>query len=107
MRIALATVAGILLVPLALIFLFFMLNVTGLPLCSDFAPEADECLAATSAERAAGIATGWAATIGSFGAVALGIRWAAAGRGGLAFALTALAAPLLALATIVLIPVEF
>ena len=40
-------------------------------------------------------------------AVALGIRWAAGGSGGGWFALAAGVAPALAIATILLVPVEF
>ena len=107
MRFVVAAIAGVLLVPLAFLSFLFMLAVTGLPLCSEYAPTADECLAAGSVERAAGIATGWAATIGSALGLALGIRWAVTGRGGSWFALAAIGSPLLAIITIYLIPVEF
>ena len=107
MRIVIVAVVGVLLVSLAFVFLLFMVAVTGLPLCSEYAPEARECLAATSAERIAGIAAGWAVVAGSALALAIGIRWAITRRGGAPFAIAALAAPLLALATIFLIPVEF
>ena len=55
MRTALAVIAAIVLIALGLVFLFFMVNVTGLPLCSEFAPGADECIDGTSAGRVAGL----------------------------------------------------
>lgn len=105
---ALAIVAAALVLLIALIALYYMVNVTGLPLCDD--PGSlieDDCVEAGSAARAIGTIVGWVATVIAFSAFGLSIYYAFAGRAGRRMIVTVALTPPLAIATLVLLPVSF
>ena len=109
MRKALAIVAAVVLGLLGLIVLIVMLNVTGLPLCSDreAVRTANECIESSSGERAFGIVAGWASVVSAALAVFYVIRYARRGTGGGRLALTAALVPVLALLAVAFLPVSF
>ena len=109
MRMALAIAAAVILALLGLVLLVLMLNVTGLPLCEDRAAlrDADECIEASSGERALGIVVGWASVLCAALAVTFAIRLARRGTGWARVAVTAALTPVLGLLAIAFLPVSF
>ena len=108
MRKGLAIVAVVVLALVGLLVLIVMLNVSGLPLCSDreAVRTADECIDSTSGERAFGMVAGWASVLSAALALFFAIRYAR-GAGGGRLALTATLAPVLALLAVAFLPVSF
>jgi drug/metabolite transporter (DMT)-like permease len=108
-RKGLAIVAAAVLGLLGLLLLVVMLNVTGLPLCSDreAVGAADECIEASSGERAFGVVAGWASVLSAALALLFVVRYARRGTGGGRLALTAALAPVLALLAAAFLPVSF
>ena len=108
-RRAIAIVAAVVVGLLGLIVLLVMLNVTGLPLCSDREAlrTAHECIEASSGERAFGIVAGWASVVSAVVAVFFAIRYAGRGTGAGRLALTAALMGVLALLAVAFLPVSF
>jgi hypothetical protein len=108
-RRTLAIAAAVILFLLGAVLLILMLNVSGLPICTDRIAlrAADECIEATSGERAVGLVAGWAAVVCAALAVALAIRVARKAKGTVAFATTAALTPVLGLLAVAFLPVSF
>ena len=109
MRKAIGIAAAVILALLGLVLVLVMANVTGLPLCEDreAARAADECIEATSGERAVGLVAGWLATACATLGFAFAVRYARRGSGGARLAAIAAAAPVLALLAVAFLPVSF
>jgi hypothetical protein len=108
-RRTLAIAAAVILALLGVVLLILMLNVSGLPICTDRMAMrgADECIEATSGERTLGLVAGWLAVVLAAVAVGLGIRLARRGKGTTAFAVTAALTPVLGLFAVAFLPVSF
>jgi hypothetical protein len=108
-RKVLAIAAAVILVLLALILLLVMLNVSGLPLCSDKQAlrTADECIDGSSGERVIGLIAGWASVVTGFLAFGFAVRLASSGRGIPRFTIAAAVTPVLALLAVAFLPVSF
>jgi hypothetical protein len=106
---ALAIAATVILVLVTAVMLILMLNISGLPLCDELGPRqlADECIEASSGERAFGLIVGWASVVCGLAAIWLGIRLARRRRGGPVFTAAAGLTPVLGLLAIAFLPVSF
>ena len=109
MRVIFSSIAALILFLLGVVMVFLMLSVSDLPLCGDQGPlrGADECIEASSGERAFGLVAGWASILFALFAVAFAIRFGARGTWGARFAITAGLTPVLALLAVAFLPVSF
>ena len=100
--------AAVILALVAVVMLILMLNVSGLPLCDDRGAlrTADECIEASSGERALGLLVGWASVVCGLAAVWLAVRFARRRKGGAVFAAAAGLTPVLALLAVAFLPVS-
>jgi drug/metabolite transporter (DMT)-like permease len=108
-RPAAGIIAAVILALLGLVLVVVMINVTGLALCSDHAAlkPADDCIEATSAERAIGLVAGWLAVVCAAVGIAFAIRFATRRTGAVRLVVTAALAPVLALLAVAFLPVSF
>ena len=106
---ALAIAAAVIYTLLGLLLLLVMRNVSELPLCEDreAVALADECIEASSTERALGLVAGWGATLGAALAIVLGIGYAGSRRRGGALVAAIVLTPALALLALLLLPLSF
>jgi hypothetical protein len=96
---------------LGLLLLLGAISTSDLALCSDHAGVVasgeDDCIDTSSAGRAAGLVLGYGSVLAAFATVVLGVRFARRREGGRWLAATAVAAPLLALAAVLFLPISF
>ena len=96
---------------LGLLLLFSAIQASDLALCSDpagvIASGEDDCIDTSSAGRVAGLALGYASVVGAFATVGLGVYFARRRERGGQLATAAVATPLLALAAVLFLPINF